>query len=261
MPDVLRSYRHNMRKLLVPLIAAVIVLAPMQAANASSRYTVTLTLSTNVTSINGYVTLKGAVSPKAKGKTVTIERKYLGGSWAKITSTKLTSTSKFSKKIKLTKAGPTFFRVRKASGSGHKAGVSSARNISVFRWRQLRSLPNTRTPSTVFDGAAKVNGYTFNNAFSIKDGEYVDWNLAGKQCTKLVGFIGIDDDSQAGTTGSGLITDQGFGVYVNEQGLAKGQSPRWVHANLTGTTLRFLPGTNNINSWVLYGDVQVYCNS
>jgi hypothetical protein len=251
-----------MRKLLVPLLAAVIVLAPMQAANAGSKYTVTLALSTNATSINGYVTLTGKVSPTAKKKTVTIERQYPGGSWTKVATITTTSTSKFSKKLKLTKGGPTFFRARKAAGSGHSAGISSMRNISVFRWRYLKDLPNTRTPSNVFDGSLSVNGYTFSSkSFSLHQNEQVNWNLAGKQCTKVRGYIGIDDDSAAGTTGFAFVDKATLGFsYVYEQGLAKGQSARWVHADLGSTVLRFLASATN-EGWVAYADFEVYCNS
>lgn len=222
----------------------------------------TLAVSTSSTSINTYVTLTGKVSPGAKGKTVSIERKLFGGSWKSYTSATLSSTSTFSKKIKLTAGGTTSFRARKASGSGHAAGTSTSRNVSVYRWRYLRDLSFDASPVTVYDGSMNINGFTYSSkSFSIRQGEHVDWNLNGKFCNKIRGYIGIDDDSDSGTTGYALITNQGFSIFLNEQDLAKGQSARWVHANLASSTIRFLPSVSNSTGWVSYADMQVSCNS
>ncbi|MFI5429920.1 hypothetical protein [Aeromicrobium sp. UC242_57] len=98
-------------------------------------------------------------------------------------------------------------------------------------------------------------------SFSLHDNERIDWDLTGKQCTKLRGYIGIDDDSPNGTSGFAFITNQGFGLLAYEQQLAKGQSARWINATLTDPKLRFLPDVSDPGGWAAYAEMQVYCNS
>lgn len=254
---------NSHRLTVVGLLTAALVATGMQSAHAGSAYSVTLNLSATAADINTSVTLTGKVSPRAKGKKVSIYRKNgTTGSWKKISTTKLTSKGRFTKKIKLTAGGPTFFRVAKSAAKGHAKGISPARNISVFRWRSLNDLPFAANPSNVYRGKVSVNGHRFSaKSFSLRTSESVDWDLTGKQCKTLRGYIGIDDDSAAGTTGYAFILDQGLYAYVYEQGLAKGQSARWVHATLTGPKLRFTPSVSPAGNWAAYADMQVYCNS
>lgn len=255
----------SLRVAVIGLATAALIAAGAQSAHAASTYSVTLNLSATTADVNSSVTLTGKVSPKSKlkGKKVSIDRKYgTTGSWKRVTTAKLTSSGKFTKKIKLTAGGPTFFRVRKSAGNKRAAGISAARNISVFRWRSLNDLPFASTPSNVYRGKVSINGHEFSaKSFSLHNSERIDWDLAGKQCTKLRGYIGIDDDSAAGTTGYAFITNQGFGVLTYEQQLAKGQSARWINAKLTQTKLRFLPSVSDAAGWAAYADMQVYCNS
>ena len=254
-----------MRKLVIVLIAAIAILAPMQAAEATAaKFAVTSSASTTSFDLGKSFVLSGTVSPNAKGKTVKIQRQYVGGAWTTILTKTLSSTSKYSATIKPSKAGPTNYRVLKPSSSARAQGVSPVRAISIYRWRYLLDLPNTRNPSTVFDGTVLIKGYAFTKSFSLKQEEYVTWNLNGKGCDKVKTYIGIDDDSVSDTTGKAYILNQSYDYINYESGLAVGQSARYVQAGLSGSTsITLLPNVvaSSSQAWVAYGSPQVHCNS
>jgi hypothetical protein len=254
-----------MRKLLIALIAAVAILAPMQAAEATTAtYAVSSSVSSTTIDLGRSFVLSGTVSPNAKGKAVKIQRRYVGGSWTTILTKTLTSTSRYSATIKPTRAGPTSYRVVKPASSTRHQGVSNSRTINIYRWRYMLDLPNTRTPVNVFDGNVYIKGNPFSRSLSIRQNEYVDWNLAGKGCDRLKAYIGIDDDSVAGTTGTAYITNGGLDIVNTESNLAQGQSARYVLTPLATSTVRFLPGVTTSNpssAWMAYGSPQVHCNS
>jgi len=254
-----------MRKLFVILVAAAAILLPMQAAEAAlPKFGVTSAVSTSSIDLGKTFVLSGTVSPNAKGKTVKIQRQYAGGSWTTILTKTLSSTSKYSATIKPTRAAPTKYRAVKTASSTRALGISATRTVTIYRWRNLVSLPGTYTPPTIFQGYLYVKGTYFPNSLSIKQGEYADWNLAGKGCNRLKVYIGIDDDSISGTTGTSFITDQGLDVINSEYNLEKNQSARYVLVSLATATIRFLPGLNSSSlstSWMGYGSPQVHCSS
>jgi hypothetical protein len=254
-----------MRKLFIVLVAAAAILVPMQGAEAATaKYSVTASVSTSSVDLGKSFVLSGTVSPSAKGKTVKIQRQYAGGSWTTLVTKTLSSTSKYSVKITPSKAGPTKYRAVKAASSTRAQGISSSRTVTVYRWRYLLDLPNTRTPSTVFDGTVSIKNNLFAKSFSLKDGEYVDWNLAGKGCNRLKAYIGIDDDSVAGTTATAYITDGAVSILVDsEWELATEQSARYVQAPLTTTTIKFLADVtaSSTQAWIAYATPQVHCAS
>ena len=252
-----------MRKLFIVLVAAAAIVLPMQGAEAATaKYSVTASVSTSSVDLGKSFVLSGTVSPSAKGKTVKIQRQYAGGSWTTLVTKTLSSTSKYSVKITPSKGGPTKYRVVKAASSTRAQGVSSSRTVKVYRWLYLTGLPGTYTPPTIYRGYMYVKGTQFANSLSIKQGEYADWNLAGKGCNRLKVYIGIDDDSVSGTTGTSYITDGGLDVLNSEYTLEKNQSARYVLVSLATTTIRVLPGLNASNlstAWMGYGSPPVHC--
>jgi len=255
-----------MRKLFVILVAAAAILVPIQSADAATaKYTVSSAVSLSSIDLGKTFVLSGTVSPNAKGKTVKVQRQYPGGAWTTILTKTLSSTSKYSATIKPSKAGATKYRVVKAATSTRATGVSSTRTVTIYRWRYLIGLPNTSsTQAAVFRGDLYVKGTYFPNSFSIKQDEYVDWNLAGKACNRIKTYIGIDDDSVSGTTGTAYITDGSLDVLNSETTLAKQQSARYVLVNLSSSTIRFLPGvvsSSPSQAWMGYGSPQVHCAS
>ncbi len=255
-----------MRKLFIVLVAAAAILVPMQGAEAATAtYSVTASVSASSIDLGKSFVLSGTVSPSAKGKTVKIQRQYAGGSWTTLVTKTLSSTSRYSVTIKPSKAGPTKYRVIKAASSTRAQGISSSRTVTIYRWRYLADLARTSsTQSVVFQGDLYVKGTYFGHSFSIRQGEYVDWNLAGKACDRIKTYIGIDDDSISGTTGTAYITNGGLDIINGETTLAKGQSARYVLVGLSSSTIRFLPGVDSSSpsqAWMGYGSPQVHCAS
>ncbi len=255
-----------MRKLFIVLVVAAAIVLPMQgAAAATAKYSVTASISASSIDLGKSFVLSGTVSPSAKGKTVKIQRQFPGGSWTTFVTKTLSSTSKYSVKITPSKAGATKYRAVKAASSTRAQGVSSSRTVTVYRWRYLADLAYTSsTQSAVFQGDLYVKGTYFGHSFSIRQGEYVDWNLAGKACNRIKTYIGIDDDSISGTTGTAYITNGGLDVINGEMTLAEGQSARYVLVALSSSTIRFLPGVTSSDpsrGWMGYGSPQVHCAS
>ncbi|VXC40684.1 NPCBM/NEW2 domain-containing protein [Aeromicrobium sp. 9AM] len=254
-----------MRKLFIVLVAAAAILVPMQGAEAASAYSVTASVSISSIDLGKSFVLSGTVSPSAKGKTVKIQRQYAGGSWTTLVTKTLSSTSKYSVTIKPSKAGTTKYRVIKAASSTRAQGISSNRTVTVYRWRNLAGLAYTSsTQSVVFQGDLYVKGTYFANSFSIRQGEYVDWDLSGKACNRLKTYIGIDDDAISGTTGTAYITYSDLELLNTEANLAEGQSARYVLIPLGSDGVRFVPtvvSPSPSQGWLGYGSPQVHCAS
>ncbi|MCW2801633.1 MAG: hypothetical protein JWQ70_3105, partial [Aeromicrobium sp.] len=122
-------------------LASAVLVGGMSSADASSRYSVTIAVSTDNVKLGHAFTISGSVSPGASGKTVDIQRKYAGGSWKTIAHGTLSSHSKYARSIKPSKAAFTSYRVVKAHSSSHSTGTSHSRLVTVSRWRYLTDLP------------------------------------------------------------------------------------------------------------------------
>ena len=148
-----------MRRMIVLAAIAVAAFAavPLPAANAAPA-TVTLATSTTSIKLGETFVLSGAVSPGGRGKSVTVERRFPGKSWAKSVSKKLPkskdlTTSTFSFVIEPAIGGPREYRVKR---SGKTLAYSTARNVAVYRWQYPADLPHATKP------AARISLGSFN---------------------------------------------------------------------------------------------------
>lgn len=243
-------------------------LTPIRAAQASDPpYVVSINTSATSIGLGSTVRIYGRVSPGAAGKTVRIQRHYVSTTWVTIAYRTLTSTSHYSKTIRPTPAGPTFYRVVKPASSSHSIGRSAAVRVNVFRWRYLFDIGDSvRGLTTV--GSFASNGNTFAKSYSLEDGGDVSWDLHTLRCRKLSTLVGIDDGSPNPTIGSAQeeyfagATSQ----VVQQVGLLNGQDPRLVQRDLglyrdkvefTATTT----GPADVTKRVVFANPRVYCNS
>jgi hypothetical protein len=260
-----------LRTVLVAFVTLAFVLAGTEAAQAKSPFSVSITLkSASTTELGKSVSIAGTVSPNAKGKTVSIQRRYGSGSWKTVATKKLTSTSKYSASIKTTAGGPTSYRVVKATSSTRSTGYSSSKTVDVFRWRDLTTLPNLDSDSA-FLGNWYMNGNNFPASISttLLNGA-PSWNIAVPKCTKIRTYVGMDDDSLAGSTGSSqLLLDFPSGpvsTVSSDDNLAPNKNPRYVQKTFeTGHTKLSLgggittPGAGT--AYLTLGSPKLYCNS
>lgn len=256
----------TLRKLSILILSAVIVVGFAPAAQAKSKYSVTAAASVAWLELGHSFTLRGSVSPGAKGKTVAIQRKYAGGSWHTLTHDTLSASSKYSKKIKPSKAAVTSYRVVKSHSSTHSTGTSSTRVVAVGRWRNLTSLP--LSSGTPLIGTRSVNGNRFPHSFaSDLSGGRLGWNIATPKCTKIRTYVGMDDLSPDGSTGQTVLLLDSFRVEVSTDDVAKGDNPRYVQKTFApGHTALLLVGgasspATTTAAYLTLGSPQVYCTS
>jgi hypothetical protein len=132
-----------MRKAVLVLLSAlalVLGLAVSAGAAAKPAYKVTLKTSVAKSTAERFITVSGKVTgPKAAGKSVTIQRHYVGGPWITVASATIRSNGKYAARVETPRGGTTSFRALKPKSSARKAGVSATRSIPVYEWLNLAS--------------------------------------------------------------------------------------------------------------------------
>jgi serine protease len=95
------------------------------------RTAVTAGLSPTSVPLGGTVAVSGSVSPNHAGQLVYLQRYVGGGTWANVTSAKLSSTSVYSFHPKPTTRATWTYRVVKPADTDHATGVSPSRSVKV----------------------------------------------------------------------------------------------------------------------------------
>ena len=254
-----------MRKLIVLALTAFMVAGGIAAAQAKSAYSVTLAVNHTKVDLGSAIVLSGKVSPSAKGQTVKIQRRIGSGSWTTLRTVTLSSSSTYRATYKPTKAGPQQYRVQKVASSSNSAGNSATRSLDVYRWRWLYDVPTTFEPEAgYFSGGYPMAGEVYQKSISLKSGDSISWSVNANKCTKLKVYMGIDDDSAVGTSGTdtiltGLLIDGAEGTFERYD------DPTYVVRNIGGwnsVTFQFVKAqSSGTNVYGMFGAPQVYCNS
>ncbi|MEO6472545.1 MAG: hypothetical protein ABIR57_11345 [Aeromicrobium sp.] len=192
--------------ILAAVSAVAFVAVPMPSAIAAPA-TVSLATSANSIKLGETFVLSGAVSPGGRGKTVSVERRFPGKSWAKIVSKKFSKskkvkTSTYSFVIEPAKAGPREYRIRR---SGKTPAYSKAQNVDVYRWQYLADLPHTtKHAARTRLGAFTIHDSVYPRSISISPVGFTEmmappaelaWDLSGRRCTQLDAYLGLSKDS------------------------------------------------------------------
>jgi hypothetical protein len=125
---------------LTAIVVAATVLMILTPAGAASRYSVTVHTSTTTADVGQSFTLRGKVSPNARGQKVKAQR-LDGSTWTTIKKAALNRRSKYAVTIAVTAPGDNRYRVVKPKSAGHKKGVSPTVTVVGWRWRDVTSLP------------------------------------------------------------------------------------------------------------------------
>lgn len=254
-----------MKKALVVLFAITLVGASQQAAQAKSKYTVTISASKSTIELGkGSVKLTGKVSPSAKGKKVSIQRKYGNGAWKTIATAKLSSSSKYAINIKPKKAAITSYRVVKPRTKMRSAGASVATEVRVGRWRYVVDLPRTDYVAAE-ESTATIRGIRYPKSIRLTTGGSVSYRT-DHLCHKITTFAGMDDQSAndaAATlylysmTGSGglaifseTVENLGYPVFFNS-----------ISDQAFTEEFTFDAYSVPVNSVATFGTPKVYCFS
>jgi hypothetical protein len=104
-----------------------------QAADAAAvKPTVSITQSRTHIDVGGHVTISGKVSPNQHGRNVHLQRFY-GGHWHNLGGRKLTATSRYSFRLKISRKGTFTYRVHDYAHPGWKSASSRKIHVRVTK--------------------------------------------------------------------------------------------------------------------------------
>ncbi|MFI5429027.1 hypothetical protein [Aeromicrobium sp. UC242_57] len=262
-----------MRKLVVAMLTVLLVGSGISAAQAKSKYSVTLAVSATKIELGASVKLTGKVSPKAKGSSVKIQRQYVGGAWKTIATRKLTKAGTYAVSIKPTAGGPTKFRVLKSKSSKRNAGVSTVRSLDVWRWVDLVTTP---TDFVIGDGVnsatGSINGTSFGHSLEVDSpGAFLGWDLTNRRCDAFRTYAGLmtSSISNGGDLNIALFSNSSYFTVDGEKiatrnGFQAADDPTYIWRSLVGETKKHLgisfSGIGSLARGIV-AEPAVHCNS
>ncbi len=188
-----------MRKLAVALGAALcLTLVALPATDATAakpkkrQFVVSATFSAPATPVVGQrVSVKGRV-PGAARTRVRVELRLGSGKWQRAATVRTDRRGRYRGAVRLTRTGPTALRVVKTRSRTHRAGVSRAVSIRVWKWIDLTTTPYFAHGGHFVDQDAVIGGARYARAFQGQVDSVVLVNLAGR-CSRLELASGIRD--------------------------------------------------------------------
>jgi hypothetical protein len=175
------------RKTAIVLLSALaLVLGVTAVAGAATKppYRVTLHTSVSSSTADHFLTVSGRVfGPRAAGKTVRIQRKYVGGSWVTVATPTTSARGTYAARVETPRGGTTSFRAIKARSTLRSAGTSAVRSIPVYRWLYLADQPAESSQMT-HGVNYTMNGKQYPHSIWFFGDGYLAYKLAGL-CTKV----------------------------------------------------------------------------
>jgi hypothetical protein len=266
-----------MRKIIIGAVLAALstTLAVASPAAAEDRYTVTATVSATNIDVGQSFTVRGHVSPTARGEWAVVQRHTSTGGWAKVTRDKINKYGNYRATITVTEPGNNEYRVLKRHSRGHLRGVSPTVTVVGWRWRSVTTLP---TYGTIANAAHLATGdlgpvafpHTYQPLVKLgdpagNDGS-ISYLLEGK-CTKFDSEVGVTVDSASTDpqlANLGAIAQGGAVVQIAGQTVSRNQDP--AHITRSGTAIEGawainLGGETTADNYVGWGNPRVYCKS
>jgi hypothetical protein len=236
---------------LLSTLALVLGLTVSAGAAAKPAYKVTLKTSVATSTAERFITVSGKVTgPKATGKTVTIQRHYVGGPWITVATATVRSNGKYSARVETPRGGTTSFRALKGKSSVRKAGVSAARSIPVYEWLDLAKQSGLHDTDVLPGVAETVGGKTYSSIDLYGDAG-VGYKLGGL-CTKLTTIAAYS--GPAGPT-------QSIDLHLVSSVVSTG-TPVTVQTSLVGTRRLDIETSNfDANHKLVLANPRVYCNA
>jgi hypothetical protein len=258
-----------MRKVMLVVLSVLsLVLGSAAIADAAAKpaYKVSLVTSVATSTGGGFITVSGKVTgPKAAGKTVTIQRHYVGGPWVTVATATINSHGRYKARVETPRGGTTSFRALKAKSSVRKAGVSPTRSLPVFEWLYLANQPAKAQTNDYQSGLSwLINGKTYARTVIFTSDNSLIYKLGGL-CTRLSTVADYQYTSSPPPPASvdfaiGVLPFSGPPV-TNSTQVATGAAKSF-NVSLTGGRLLQLAVSNFDSSYgLVLGDPQVYCNA
>ncbi|MET0930147.1 MAG: hypothetical protein ABWX74_11545 [Aeromicrobium sp.] len=251
--------------LIATAAAAALVLGSVGPADAAAKksYKVSVKTSKSTSTPGASVKISGKVSgPKVKGKSVKIQRQYVGGGWKTVATTKLSSKGTYSAWVETPLGGSTSFRVLKARSSVRKAGTSAIKTLPVYKWINLVEAAAQSSASAQYYGNVPVTieGQTFRHSALLNTNLTTAYNTANL-CTTLRATVGQDDASTVADTFNIFVGHLGPGPGAFNQPVNQASVTPLVR-NISGVSILIL-GANDLaaGSLAAIGTPQVLCNA
>lgn len=260
-----------MRKTLLTALSALALLAGSAAVTGSAdaaakpAYKVTLSTSVAKSEAGRFITVAGKVTgPKAAGKTVLIQRHYVGTGWVNVTTAVIKKSGRYAARVETPRGGTTSFRAVKARSSVRKAGASPQRSIPVYEWLYLSH------QNGLYDGVTPgvedtINGKSYPRSLSFGNSNPEVTYKFGKLCTKvstiaLYRFSGSDDPGAQMNLALISTPESGPSVPVSTVLNSGTAVPLTVSS---ATAKYFAIQTANMDSsyFLTLGDPRAYCNA
>ncbi|WP_162602373.1 hypothetical protein [Nocardioides daejeonensis] len=197
-------------------------------APAQERAKPALTLKVDKSDVNlgKKITFKGKVKPAkvAKGDTVALQKRIGTRAWKTEATTKVTKKGAFAFKDKPTTATARTYRAVIKKTKKHGTITSPKVAVAVNAWEDFTTFSKGRVASTDYrwrNTSAKVDNVAYPGSMlsSRFYSDYVttvgEFNLY-RQCRKLEGRVGLDDESATGATGQVRITLDGAVAYTRD---------------------------------------------
>lgn len=263
-----------MRRLMITAVVAVasstLVLGP--SATAADSYSVTASVSATNADVGQSVTVRGHVSPLARGEWAVVQRR-VGTSWTKVTRDRINRYGNYRATVPVTEPGDTDYRVLKRHSRGHTRGVSSIFTLTGWRWRPLSTMPTSGAINNVAYLASGTLGttdspVTYSPLIKLGGpGGSVSYVLAQK-CTKFEGDVGVTGDSAADTFQTAILGTQAAEgaspTQILGQSVRRNQDP--AHVARSGAVISEAWGLNvyadaTAGTFIGWGNAKVYCKS
>jgi len=266
-----------MRRVILTTVLAVAAatVGVASPAAAEDRYTVTVTVSATNVDVGQSFTVRGKVTPVARGEWAIIQRQTATG-WTRVTRDKINKYGIYRATIPVTQPGDATYRVLKRHSRGHLRGVSPTFKVSGWRWRSLTTMP---TYGTISNASLLASGVLGPVAYPHTYAPFVKLGSAGgadgsisflleNKCTKFDGDAGVTVDSASTAdqlANLGVIAQGGAVTQIAGQQVNRGQDP--AHIERSGTVIE---GAWAINlngqvtapdTYVGWGNPRVYCKS
>lgn len=257
-----------MRKAAVVVLSVLaLVLGTTSLAGAAKpAYQVSLRTSVSSSTADHFITVSGkVVGPKAIGKTVTIQRKYVGGSWVTVATALVRSHGNYSARVETPHGGTTSFRAIKGRSSLRSAGVSPTRSIPVYKWLYLAAQPVLQGGSYTPGVDTTVAGKHYTHAIVVSSSNGFSYK-PGKLCTTLrTDAVYVDNSSPSVASSIDFNIAKYDGVSAPDTvttHLNAGDAPTTIGTSIAGQKFLTLSATGYTGGYTLYlGDPKVYCNA
>ncbi|MCW2783733.1 MAG: hypothetical protein JWP74_250 [Marmoricola sp.] len=256
-----------MRKtLLVVLTALALVLGFAAMANAAAKpaYKVSLRTSTTSSQAGKFIVVSGKVTgPGASGKSVTVQRRYVGGAWVTVASATVKPSGAFSARVETPQGGNTSFRAIKGKSSARKAGTSPVRTTKVFEWLFLANQAGSFQDVIPFEDT--ISGVHYTHALTFEDDSNATWRPS-LECTSFTTRISYEKGTTDPADDMDLVVDTTpvHGADTETSVPVTTGSPKTATVSLAGAkylelSVNGFPGTGSYDASL--GDPKVYCNA